>query len=71
VKGPQLLALVVRPARRLSVNGDQFMPAGPQRLDPVLETPPEQDRVNAVDQRAQPAVTGDAEVKGGKLPQEL
>src|SRR5215475_14404455 len=53
------LALVVGAARRLAVDGDQIMPAGPESLDPALETAPEQQRIETVDQRPQPAGTRD------------
>jgi hypothetical protein len=41
------LALVVGTARRLAVDGDQIMPAGPELLDPALKTAPEQQRIEA------------------------
>jgi hypothetical protein len=39
------LALVVGVARCLAVDGEQIMPAGPEFLDPALETAPEQRRI--------------------------
>src|SRR5215831_9336900 len=57
------LALVVGAARRLAVDGDQIMPARPEFLDPALETAPEQQRVETVEQRPQPAGTRDPKMK--------
>src|SRR4029077_19357463 len=57
------LALVVSAARRLAVDGDQIMPAGPEFLDPARKTAPEQQRIETVDQRPQPAGTRDAKMK--------
>jgi hypothetical protein len=59
----EALALVVGAARRLAVNGDQIMPAGPEFLDPALETAPEQQRIETVDQRPQPTGTPDPKMK--------
>ena len=58
MEGLEPLALVVRAARRLAVDGDQIVPVGPERLDPAFEAACEQDRIDAVDQRAQPGTHG-------------
>ena len=63
MEGLQALGFVVRAARGLAVDRDQVVPAGPECLDPVLETAPEQDRIDPVDQSAQPPLTGNAEMK--------
>ena len=71
MEGLQALGFVVRAARGLAVDGDQVVPAGPERLDPVLETAPEQDRIDPVDQSAQPPLTGNAEMKRREPAQKL
>jgi hypothetical protein len=47
------------------------MPAGPEFLDPALETAPEQQRIETVDQRPQPAGTRDAKMKWREPSQKL
>src|SRR5215470_3024891 len=65
------LALVVRAGRRLAADGDQIVPVGPERLDPAFEAASEQDRIDAVDQRAQPAHARDTEMKRREPPQKI
>ena len=70
VQGLEPFALVVGAARRLAVDGDEVVPARPQRRDPALEAAAEQDRIDAIDQVAQPALAGNAMMEIGELPQE-
>ncbi len=71
MKRLQPLGLVVGSPRRLAVDGDQIVPARPERLDPVLKTAPEKHRIDAVDQRPQPTLARDAEMEWRKPPQNL
>jgi hypothetical protein len=59
----QPLAFVVGAPRCLAVDGDEIMAIRPERRNPALETTPEQDRIDAVDEVAQPALAGNAEVE--------
>src|SRR5277367_1792934 len=59
----QSLAFVVGPARGLAVDGDEIVSARPNRMDPVLETTRECQRIDAVHQRAKPAFAGDSMMK--------
>jgi hypothetical protein len=65
------LALVVGAARRLAVDGDQIVPAGPEFLDPALETACEQLRVETVDERLQPADVWDPMMKQRESAQKI
>jgi hypothetical protein len=56
-------ALIVGTARRLAVDGDQIVPAGPEFLDPALEAASEQHRIDAVDQCLQPVGARDLMMK--------
>src|SRR5208283_4152175 len=59
----QPLAFIVGAPRGLAVDGDEVVTTRPERRDPALETTPEQDRVDAVDEIAQPALAGNAEME--------
>jgi hypothetical protein len=71
VQSLQALAFVMRAARGLAVDRDQVMSTGPERPDPVLEAAPEQDRIDTVDQRAQPPLARDAEMKRREPPEKF
>jgi len=58
-------------ARRLAVDGDQIMPAGPEFLDPALKTAPEQHRIETIDQRPQPAGTRNPKMKWREPSQKI
>ena len=59
----QPLAFVVGASRGLAVDGDEVVAIRPERRNPALETTPEQDWIDAVDEVAQPALAGNAEVE--------
>jgi len=46
----------------LAVDRDQIVPLRLQRLDPAFEAALEQDRIDAVDRRPQPARAGNSEM---------
>ena len=69
MQGLQALALVVGAARGLAVNGDEVVAIGPERRDPALEAPPEKNWINAVDEVAQPALAGNAEMEVAEAAQ--
>src|SRR5579871_3968346 len=71
VQGLQSLAAIMRSSGGLAVDGDEIVPARPERGDPILETPAEQMRVHAVDEGAQPSGAGDAVMELGKAPQSV
>jgi hypothetical protein len=71
VQSLQALAFVMRAARGLAVDRDQVVPTGPERPDPVLEAAPEQDRIDTVDQRAQPPLARDGEMKRREPPEKF
>ncbi len=56
----QPFAFVVGAARGLAVDGDELVPTRPQRRDPALETTPEGQGIDPIDQCAQPALAGNA-----------
>jgi hypothetical protein len=58
-------------ARGLAVDGDEGVPVRPQRCHPTLEAATEQNRINPIDQRPQPAGTRNAVMEFGKFPQEV
>ena len=68
VKSFEPLAFVMSAARRLAINGNQIVPTGPERLDPVFETTPEQDRVNAVNQSAKPPLAWNTKMEWREFP---
>src|SRR3954464_3451437 len=53
----------------LAVDGNEIVAVWPQRGDPALEAASEQERVDAVDEGAQPARAGNAVVEGGEAAQ--
>jgi len=53
----------------LAVDGNEIVAVWPQRGDPALEAASEQERVDAVDEGAQPALAGDAVVEGREAAQ--
>ena len=57
--------------RRLAVDGDEVVPIRPQRRYPTLETASEQDRIDPVDEFAQPTLTRNAIMKLRKPAQEI
>jgi acetyltransferase-like isoleucine patch superfamily enzyme len=57
--------------RTLAVDGNQIVPIGPKRRNPVVETASEHDRVDAVDQCPQPAHARDIEMKRRESSQEI
>jgi hypothetical protein len=63
MEGFDPLTPVMGAARRLAVDGDQIVPAGPEFLDPTLKTTPEQLRVEPVNERLQPADAWDPMMK--------
>jgi hypothetical protein len=63
------LAVVVGAARRLAVEGDELVPPRPLRCHPALEAAPEQDRIDPIDESAQPAFAGNAVVECREPPQ--
>jgi hypothetical protein len=65
------LAPIMGAARRLAVDGDQIVPAGPEFLDPALKTMPEQLRVKPIDKRLQPADAWDPMMKRRKSAQKI
>ena len=71
MQGLEPLALVVGAARGLAVDGDEVVPARPQRRDPAVETAPEQDRIDPVDQVAQPAFAGNSMMERREPPQKI
>ena len=54
-----------------AVDRDQIVPVRPQRPDPILETTPKKNRVDAVDQGAQPTLARDVEMKRCEPPQKV
>jgi hypothetical protein len=70
MQGFEPLARVVGSARCLAVDGDEFVPVRPDLRGPAIEAVAEQERVDPVDEGAQPALAGNAEVEFGKPPQE-
>ena len=71
MKSLQSIGLVVGSARGFAVNGDQIMPARPQRLDPIFKTAAEENRINPVDQGAKPTFARNLKVKLGKFPKRV
>ena len=67
----QSLAFVVRAPRGLAVDGDEVVAAGPECSDPAFETSPEENGIDAVDKRAQPAFAGNAEMECREAPQKI
>jgi hypothetical protein len=65
------MTLVVGAARRLAVDGDQIVPAGPAFLDPAHETACEQLRVETVDERLQTADARDLIMKRRESAQKI
>jgi len=59
----QPLAFVARAPRGLAVDGDEIVASRPKRRDPALETPPEHERIDAVDEIAQPTLARNAEME--------
>lgn len=70
MQGLEPFTAVVGAARRLAVDGDEVVPIGPQRRHPALEAAPEQERIDPVDQAAQPALAWDAVVERREPPQD-
>src|SRR4051812_46565897 len=60
---------VVRAPGGLAINGDEVVAARPKGGNPALEAAGEQERVDAVDEGAQPALAGDAVVEGREAAQ--
>jgi len=54
-----------------AINRDQIVPVRPQCPDPALETAPEKNRIDTVDQRAQPTLARDVEMERRKPPQKI
>ena len=71
VQGLQPLALVMGAARRLAVDGDEVVTLRPQRGCPAFKTPRKQGRIDAVEDGANPARAGNAEVKRAEPPQKI
>jgi len=67
----QSFALVACAARGFAIDGDEVVPPRPQRLDPALETAPEQHGIDAVDQSAQPALAGNPVMEGREPAQKV
>src|SRR6266853_4809154 len=67
----ETLAVVVGPARRLAIDGNEIVPMRPECRNPIPETAPKQDRINPVEEAAQPALTGNAIMEVRELPQEI
>ena len=71
MQGLGALALIVRAPRGLAVDGDEVGTVRPHLGHPALEATLEQDRIDPVEQDAQPALAGDAVVEGREAAQEL
>jgi hypothetical protein len=71
MEGFDPLTPVMGAARRLAVDGDQIVPAGPEFLDPALKTTAEQLRVEPVDERLQPADAWDPMMKRRETAQKI
>jgi len=63
--------MIVGAARGLAVDGDELVAVGPHRRDPILEAAPEQNRIDPVDQAAQPALARNAVMVRREPPQEV
>src|ERR1700739_2729826 len=71
MQGLEPLAAVVGAPRRLAVDGDEVVPARPQRGDPAVEAAAEQHRIDAIDQAAQPALAGNAKMELREAAQKI
>src|SRR5271165_1687735 len=69
VQGLETLAVVMGAARRLAIDGDEIVPPRPKRRDPALKTTPKEDRIDPIDEAAQPALTRNAMMEVGELSQ--
>jgi hypothetical protein len=71
MQGLGALALVVRAPRGLAVDGDEVGAVRPHLGHPALEAALEQDRVDPVEQDAQPPLARNAVVEGREPAQEI
>jgi hypothetical protein len=71
VKRLQAFALVMGAAGGLAVDGDEVVPARPHRSDEGLEAAGEQDRIDPVQQVAQPAGARHAMMEVAEPPEEI
>src|SRR3954451_16153141 len=69
VQGLEPAPAVVGAPGSLAVDGNEIVAVWPQRGDPALEVASEHERVDAVDEGAQPALTRDAVVEGREAAQ--
>src|SRR3984893_13801354 len=71
VQGFEPLAAVVGAPRGLAVDGDEVVPVRPQRRHPTCKAASEQDRIDPIDQLAQPALARNTVMKLREPAQEI
>src|ERR1700722_13182161 len=69
--GFQALSFVVGAPRRLSIDGDEIVPARPKGGGPALETRAEQERIDPVHKRAHPTGARSAMIEWREVAQEI
>ena len=68
VQGFETLAMVMGSACCLAVDGNEIMASWPQRRNPARKAAPKQDRIDPVDEAAQPGLARNAVMKLRELP---
>ena len=71
VQGLGSLAPIMGPSCRLAVDGDELGPIRPCRRHPAFEAVLEQDRIDPIEQDAQPAFAGNAMVERRETAQKI
>ena len=71
MQGLGSLPAVVGAPGRFAINSDELRPIRPRRRHPALEAALEQNRINSIEQNAQPALAGNAVFEGRKAAQHI